>query len=147
MSEYFAYMVVFPWLQVGNTSRISATGLAANKARFPIPFVGFPTNQNLVQTLRPFSQFSSVNYLRVPLGRTWYDSLQRKERKRYAHNFDLSYSSTYQKELTMGSELSYQLYDTINPQINNALSKGVNKYISGLSRPFMNVIAASYTLP
>ena len=121
---------------------------AANKARFPIPFVGFPVNnQPLVQALRPFPQFAGVNYLWAPLGRTWYDSLQVKLTKRFSHNFDLSYSFTYQKEMTMGSELSYQIYGTINPQANDTANRATNKYISGLSRPFMNVIAASYTVP
>jgi hypothetical protein len=57
--------------------------------------------------------------------------------KRFSHNFDLSYSFTFQKEMTMGSELSYQIYGTINPQVNDTFNRDVNKYISGLSRPFM----------
>ena len=121
---------------------------AANKARFPIPFVNFPVNNYpLIQTLRPFPQFAGVNYLWAPLGRTWYDSLQVKLTKRFSHNFDLTYSFTFQKEMTMGSELSYQIYGTINPQANDTANRDTNKYISGLSRPFMNVIAASYTVP
>jgi hypothetical protein len=47
----------------------------------------------------------------------------------------------------MGSELSYQLYGMINPQVNDPHTRSVNKYISGLSRPFMNVLAATYTVP
>jgi hypothetical protein len=120
---------------------------AADQARFPMPFTKFPTYLNLIQTLRPFPQFNSIPLMWAPLGRTWYDSLQVKVTKRYSHNFDLSYSFTYQKELTMGSELSYQLFGMIDPQVNDALNRRVNKYISGLSRPLMNVIAASYTVP
>jgi hypothetical protein len=120
---------------------------AADKVRFPMPFTKFPTTYNLIQTLRPFPQFNSIAMMWAPLGRTWYDSLQVKLTKRFSYNLDLSYSLTFQKELTMGSELSYQIYGTINPMVNDALTRRVNKYISGLSRPLMNVIAASYTVP
>jgi len=82
-----------------------------------------------------------------PLGRTWYDSAQVKVTKRYSNNFDLSYSFTFQKEMTMGSELSYQLFGMINPQVNDPNTRSDNEYISGLSRPFMNVLAATYTVP
>jgi hypothetical protein len=83
----------------------------------------------------------------APLGKTWYDSLQVRVTKRYSHNFDLSYSFTFQKELTMGAETSYNLFATIAPLVSDPLNREVNKYISGLSRPFMNVLAASYTVP
>jgi hypothetical protein len=49
--------------------------------------------------------------------------------------------------MTRGEETSYNLFATITPQVNDVYNREVNKYISGLSRPFMNVIAASYTTP
>jgi hypothetical protein len=120
---------------------------AATKARFPIPFAGFPTTSQLVQALRPFPQFTSINMLWAPLGRTWYDALQVQVTKRYSHNFDFRYNFTYQKEMTMGAETSYALYATIAPQYGDAMNRPTNKYISGLSRPFVNAISISYTIP
>jgi hypothetical protein len=84
----------------------------------------------------------------APLGRTWYDSLQVKVTKRFSHNFDFTYNFTWQKELTMGSEISYQSFgSTILSQVNDVFNRPVNKYISGLSRPLQNVIAGTYTVP
>jgi hypothetical protein len=121
--------------------------------RFPTPFTNFPlgtTTQpgaSLIQAIRPIPQFTSINYIWAPLGTTWYDSVQAKVTKRFSHNFDFTYSFTFQKEMTRGAETSYNLFATITPQINDVYNRNVNKYISGLSRPFMNVIAASYTTP
>jgi hypothetical protein len=116
-------------------------------ARFPKPFTNFPMTSTLIQAIRPIPQFTSINYIWAPLGTTWYDSLQMKLTKRFSHNFDFTYSFTFQKELTRGAETSYNLFATIAPQVNDVYNRNMNKYISGLSRPFMNVIAASYTTP
>ena len=117
------------------------------QTRFPKPFTDFPMSSQLIQAIRPFPQFTSINYIWAPLGKTWYDSLQAKVTKRFSYNFDLTYSFTFQKEMTLGAETSYNLFATIAPQINDIYNRNVNKYISGLSRPFMNVVAASYTTP
>lgn len=120
----------------------------AMAARFPNPFPTFdPFLNTVVQSLRPFPQFGTINYIWAPLGRTWYDSMQVKVIKRFSHNFDFSYNFTWQKELTMGAETSYNLFATIAPQVNDVFNRQSNKYISGLSRPFMNVIALSYRTP
>jgi hypothetical protein len=132
------------------SSYASVVGNAAHpeyKTRFPLPFTNFPTGSQLIQALRPFPQFTSINFIWAPLGKTWYDSLQAKVTKRFSHNFDFTYSLTFQKEMTLGAETSYNLFATITPQINDVKNRDTNKYISGLSRPFMNVIAASYTTP
>jgi hypothetical protein len=122
-------------------------------ARFPIPFTNFPIGTtlypgaSLLQAIRPIPQFTGINFVWAPLGKTWYDSLQLKLTKRFSHNLDVIYSFTYQKEMTLGAETSYNLFATVTPQINDVTKRNSNKYISGLSRPFMNVIAISYTTP
>ena len=47
----------------------------------------------------------------------------------------------------MAAETSYSIYATISPQVNDVFNRPTNKYLSGLSRPLMNVVAASYTVP
>jgi hypothetical protein len=120
---------------------------ADQQKRFPLPFAAFPTSSQLVQALRPFPQFTGINYIWSPLGRTWYDALQVTVTKRYAHNLDLRYNFTFQKEMTMGAETSYNLYATVTPQTSDVFRRSMNKYISGLSRPFQNAISISYTIP
>jgi hypothetical protein len=67
--------------------------------------------------------------------------------KRFSHGFDFNYSFTWQKELTMGAETSYNLFASITPQINDVFNRKANKYISGLSRPLISVISGTYTVP
>jgi len=117
------------------------------QAKWPKPFTNFPTNSTLVQAIRPFPQFASIPQFWSPLGKTWYDALQASVTKRFSHNFSLNYSFTFQKELNIGSELSYQIYGTINPQVGDVFNYRSNKYLSGLSRPLMSVLALSYTVP
>ena len=122
-------------------------------ARFPTPFTNFPLGTalypgaTLIQAIRPIPQFTSINYIWAPLGKTWYDALQLKVVKRFSYNFDFTYSFTWQKEMTLAAETSYNLFSSQTPQINDVYNRDVNKYISGLSRPLMSVIAASYTTP
>jgi hypothetical protein len=116
-------------------------------ARFPTPFAGFPMLDTLAQAISPFPQFTPINYIWAPLGRTWYDALQVNLTKRFATNFSFNYNLTWQRELTVGAETSYNLFATIAPQVNDVENYGENKYISGLSRPFMNVISLSYRTP
>jgi len=115
--------------------------------RFPTPFNGFPVGSTLAQALAPFPQFTAMNTIFAPLGRTWYDALQLTLNKRFAHNFSFQYNFTWQKELTMGSENSYWFAGPRNPLINDVATRSVNKYMSGMSRPLMHNIALSYTTP
>jgi hypothetical protein len=119
----------------------------ANAARFPAPYTGFPLTATVAQAIRPFPQFRDVNMIWAPLGSTWYDALQVKLTKRFSHNFDFNYSFTWQKELTIGAETSYNLFATITPQVNDVFDRNSNKYISGLSRPLISVISGTYKIP
>jgi hypothetical protein len=111
------------------------------------PYEGFPLTNTVAQALRPFPQFTNITYKWAPLGRTWYDSLQIKATKRFSHGLDFTSSFTWQKELMMGAEQVGQLATTQGVSINNVFDRGVNKYISRLSRPFVWVTALNYTLP
>jgi hypothetical protein len=119
------------------------------QAKWPIPFASFPTYNTLVQALRPFPQFTGIPQVWSPLGKTWYDALQVRVTKRFAHNFDANYNFTFQKEMQMGSELSFQGFGSTfgGGQINDVANRNVNKYLSALSRPVVSNLALSYSVP
>src|SRR5262249_47205701 len=114
-------------------------------------------SNTVAQSLRPFPQFGQVTtagvtnsalvFAGAPLGRTWYDSLQSKVTKRFSHGLDFTYTFTWQKDMTMGTET--EAAGTLSPTVavNDVFNRQLNKYISGYSQPFLNVLAANYTLP
>ncbi len=141
-------------LDVANSAdRALLVGTLANAqstypGRFPTPFVGFPTSSSLAQSLTPYPQVSAPpGPVWAPQGNTWYDALQLSLTKRFAHNFSFMYNFTFQKELYSGSESSYFFGGARNPLVNDVTDRPTNKYISGLSRPFVHSISLSYTTP
>ena len=118
------------------TSRLSSS-LAVSRG-FTAPYAGFPLSQTVVQSLRPFPQFTTIPIRWSPIGNSWYDSLQTKVTKRYSHGLVLSVGFTWQKELTIGAD---------GGTINNAFNRWVNKVISPQSVPFIFVTSATYMTP
>ncbi len=112
-----------------------------------LPYPGFPTNQTVAQSLRPFPHFGNINYRWSPLGKTWYDSLQMKLTKRFSHGLDLTSVFTWQKELVMGSESTGSQGGTTGGIVNNPFDRHVNKYMSSYSRPIVWTTSMNYTLP
>ncbi len=110
------------------------------------PYSGFPMSSTVGQSLRPFPQFGTINYLWAPLGRTWYDSMQIKVTKRFSRGLDFTSSFSWQKELMMGAEVSNALL-TVPAAVNDVFNRPTNKYISRLSRPLVSVTAVNYTFP
>ncbi|MBS1827338.1 MAG: TonB-dependent receptor [Acidobacteria bacterium] len=74
---------------------------AAQNARIASPYVGFPTNLSVAQSLRPYPQFLSVNSRFAGWGQSWYDALQAKLERRFgSYQFNANY--TWSKSLGMG---------------------------------------------
>ncbi len=125
-----------------NSKQVAARGFTA-------PYAGFPMTSTLAQSLRPFPQFGTINYLWAPLGRTWYDALQMKVTKRFSHGLDVNSGFTWQKELMMGSESfgmgGASLSGTAS--VNNVFNRQVSKYLSTYSRPHTFYLSASYSTP
>ena len=67
---------------------------------FKKPYANFPDAGTVVQSLKPFPQFSSIGTLWSPLGRTWYDAFQAKVTKRYSYGLDYSLSYAFSKTLS-----------------------------------------------
>src|SRR5215471_8218607 len=76
---------------------IKGTLADAGSRGFHGPYVGYPTNVSLAQSLRPFPQFTSITSLWSPLGNTWYDSLQVKGTKRFSHGLSFTSNFTWSK--------------------------------------------------
>ena len=100
----------------------SATAIARGFNRLPYP--GFPANQPVSQALRPFPQFTTVNAISAPLGKTWYDSFQFKATKRYSYGVDFSYAFTFQKELVSGAESDSVGPGGIGASVNDVFNRG-----------------------
>jgi hypothetical protein len=130
------------------------SALAAQRGFNKPPYAGFPMTATVAQSLRPFPQFAAsannapaIAYIRAPLGKTWYDSLQVKATKRFSHGLDFTSTFTWQKELTMGAEQVGNASGLSGASVNDVFDRPTNKYLSMLSRPIVSVTALSYTLP
>ena len=112
------------------------------------PYLGFPSNQTVIQALRPFPQYGTLPSLWAPLGDTWYDSLQVKATQRVFHGLDFTYAFTWQKELINGT-VCEQCLGGPGPTavVTDPFNRGINKQISAYSQPLVSVIAANYTTP
>lgn len=72
---------------------------AAIAAGFKLPYANFPTTASVLQSLRPFPQYSSIGQFQAPLGDSWYDALQTKVVKRLSHGLTATLTYTFSKAL------------------------------------------------
>ena len=75
------------------------TSPAAVAAGFKKPYANFPDSGSVLQSLRPFPQYSSIGQFQAPLGSSWYDSLQVKVIKRLSHGLTATMAYTFSKSL------------------------------------------------
>jgi len=108
---------------------------AAKAAGFTLPYPGFPVNQTVAQSIRPYPQFSSaLNPMWAPLGKNWYDSLQSKATKRYAYGLTASAAFTFSKELATGQA------------VNDVFNQPNQKSLVSSSQPFLLVVSWEYEM-
>lgn len=82
-------------LATANASQLAAKGIVR-------PYSNFPTTQTVLQSLRPFPQYTggiSPGQPGAPMGRSWYDSLQITATKRYSHGLQLNANYTWSKNM------------------------------------------------
>lgn len=120
-------------------SRLSGAQLATLAARgVGAPYAGFPTSgpfaQTVLQSLKPFPQFSSVIAPAAPLGKSWYDSLQLLYIKRFSHGLSANVNYTFSKNLQFIS----------SPDVFN---RSVGKDLVGVNPPQQLRITFDYTTP
>ena len=75
------------------------TSAAAVAAGFKKPYANFPDSGSVLQSLRPFPQYSGIGQFQAPLGNSWYDSLQVKVVKRISHGLTATMAYTFGKAL------------------------------------------------
>lgn len=122
------------------------SSIAAQRGFATLPYAGYPLGATVAQTLRPYPQFSDLsNNHWVPLGKTWYNSLQAKLTKRFSHGLDFSSSFTWQKSLDSGVEDKFGRGGGV--YINDPFNRPNQKAISVYDQPFQFVFAGSYTTP
>jgi hypothetical protein len=132
---------------MSSTTASSRMNPLTGKPFSTLPYVSFPTNQTVAQSLRPFPQFTTITNRWSPLGKTWYDSFQAKVTKRFSRGLDFTTSFVWQKELVMGSESAGITGGGTLGATNNVFNRAGNKYISRYSRPFTSLTSLNYTLP
>ena len=66
---------------------------------FKKPYANFPDSGTVIQSLKPFPQYSGVGSTWAPLGSSWYNALQVKATKRVSHGLDATLSYAFSKTL------------------------------------------------
>jgi hypothetical protein len=122
-----------------------SSAIAASRG-FGLPYPGFPATATVAQSLRPYPQYGNItNWHWIPLGDTWYESLQMKATKRFSHGLDFSSAFTWSKQLTQGVEDDFGRGDGVI--INDAFNRPNQKALSVFDQPFQFVFSGSYTIP
>ena len=122
----------------------NTTGANSAAARgFTVPYNTFPTNKSLDQALRPYPQYATIYSEYSPTGKSWYDSLQIKVTKRFSHGLQLLEAFTYNKELDEGQDTERGR----GAEINDALNRASNKFLSAEDTPFISATSFTYELP
>ena len=83
---------------------------AAVAAGFTLPYPGFPASASVLQSLKPFPQYSSISPFQAPLGKSWYDALQTKLIKRFSYGLTATATYTFSKTLDSTSNAG-SIYD------------------------------------
>jgi hypothetical protein len=120
-----------------------ANAVKAYPNRFPLPYATFPTAQSLAQSLRPFPQYGTIYTEYAPDGKSWYDSMQIKLTKRMSHGLEFLNSFTWSKEEDLGTDTERGR----GAQINDALNRPSNKFLTSSYVPYINSTSITYTAP
>jgi Carboxypeptidase regulatory-like domain len=121
----------------------TATVNGATARGFAVPYNTFPTKSSLDQALRPYPQWGTIYSEYSPKGKSWYDSLQIKVTKRFSHGLQFLEAFTYNKELDLGQDTERGR----GAQINDALNRDSNKFLSAEDTPFISATSFTYEMP
>jgi hypothetical protein len=115
------------------TSTISSPGAIA--AGFSPPYPNFPSTGTVLQSLRPFPQYSSVGNMWAPLGSSWYDALQMKLTKRFSHG------------LVAGVAYAYSMTEDSTSNAGSIYNRASFKGLSANDVPNILSVNVDYTIP
>jgi hypothetical protein len=100
-----------------------------------LPYANFPTNQTVLQSLKPFPQYTGLlGSAGAPSAKSWYDSLQAKVTKRFSHGLVVNANYTYAKTLALTS--------TPDP-----FNRNLGKNLSAFDLPHQFRFTAQYEVP
>jgi hypothetical protein len=111
------------------------TSAAAAAAGFTKPYANFPSSGTVLQSLRPFPQYSSIAQLWAPLGGSWYDALQMKMTKRFSHG------------LVGGVAFAHSMAEDTTTNAGSIYNLATFKGLSGNDIPNILSINVDYTIP
>ncbi len=118
----------------------------ARQRGFGAPYSGYPMGSTVAQALRPYPQFEGLtNNHWVPVGNTWYNSLQAKATKRFSHGLDFSANFTWQRSMVRGVEDKFGRGGGVF--INDPFNRVNQKVLSAYDQPFQLVFSGLYTTP
>ena len=90
-----------------------------------VPYGSFPTvgtsAQTVLQSIKPYPQYSNAISPTAPLGRSWYDSLQLTVTKRYSNGLQVNANYTWSKNLQQLSA-----FDVFNRANGKDVANGAN---------------------
>ncbi len=115
---------------------VSPVGSAgAGRFRNQLPFSNFPLTATVAQSLRPLPQFTTINLINPPLGRSWYNSMQLTANQRLSHGLQVDFGFTWS-----------QAMDTYagTPDVQN---RGLAKSRANTDQPLVTRIGFTYTVP
>jgi hypothetical protein len=121
-------------LQYGAT----LTGSRTNPFAGLLPSTGLNTSSTtLQQLLRPYPQFTGITENNIPVGQSWYNSLQVRFDKRMSHGLNFLVSYTYSKWLDAVTYLNNQDPITQTPE----------RTLNATDTPHRVVISGNWALP
>jgi len=129
------------WAQLAQYGANASPNLTDSQ---PNPFAGrLPsTNLNTATTTRqqlllPYPQFTGLTETNLPVGKSWYNSLQVRYDKRFSHGLNMLVSYTHAKWLTATSYLNAQEPITQTP----------DRTLSATDTPHRIVISGNWAIP
>jgi len=98
---------------------------------------GLTTSTTRQQLLLPYPQFTGVTESNLPVGKSWYNSLQVRLDKRFSHGLNVLVSYTHAKWLSATGYLNAQEGTTVTP----------DRTLNGTDTPDRIVISGNWALP
>ncbi len=125
------------------------TSAAAVAAGFKKPYANFPDGGSVLQSLRPFPQYSGIGQFQATLGKSWYDSLQMKVVKRLSQGLTATMAYTFSKALdsttNAGSIYDYSTFKGLSPNYYpNIVSVSVDYTVPAIGIAKHNRIAKGF---
>jgi hypothetical protein len=104
-------------------AQLAQYGATLGTVSVPNPYAGLLTGTSLnsatvslQQSLRPYPQYTGITEASIPVGASWYNSLQVQINKRLSHGLNFSIAYTHEKWLDATGYLNNQDSPTLTPE-------------------------------